>query len=183
VFIFSLKKDGGVTYDLSPVIDRDGSPAGRWLRLRCEMSWYALPLVKGAKFGVDLRGGKLVNGFIKTLTPLQKFAFGISSITIGATTVVLTEGKKGSVEMADGTIVIVGDQLNQMNGGKTLEILFPNADKSTILKIRNIKTYASKGYGVIKFLLPLEEFTQFANDIYMLSPNKKEAERICPSLN
>jgi ribosomal protein L6P/L9E len=85
--------------------------------------------------------------------------------------------------MADATVTIASESINKMNKGDTLEVFFPSLNKTTTGIVRAIKVGASKGSTVIKWGFSAEDFTQFAIAVRNLESNKREAEKICPSLN
>jgi hypothetical protein len=185
VFIFSLKKDGGTTWDFRPVVDRDGTLGGRWLKLRCSTSYFMLPVLQGAEFTLGLiPGTKAAKVVLKSSTLGKRFLFGQVQIAVAAATVVAqgTE-RKTSYEMADATVTIVSDNINQLNQGDTLEVFIPSLNKTTTGIVRAIKVGASKGSTVIKWGFGAEQFTQFAINVSNLESNKRESEKICPSLN
>lgn len=185
VFIFSLKKDGGTTWDFRPVVDRDGTLGGRSLKLMCSTSYFMLPVVTGANAFLGLiPGTKAAKVVLKSSTLGKRFIFGQTQIAVAASTVV-DQGadRKTSYEMADATVTIVSDNINQLNQGDTLEVFFPSLNKTTKGIVRAVKVGASKGSTVIKWGFAAEDFTQFAIAVSNLESNKREAEKICPSLN
>lgn len=185
VFIFSLKKDGGTTWDFRPVVDRDGTLGGRWLKLRCSTSYFMLPVVTGANAYLGLipasRSAQLV---LKSSTLGKRFIFGQVQIAVAAGTVVAKGGDdQASFEMADATVTIVSDNINQLNQGDTLEVFFPSLNKTTKGVVRGIKATASTGSTTIKFLFNVNAFAEFGSAVSNLESNKRESEKICPSLN
>ena len=185
VFIFSLKKDGGTTWDFRPVVDRDGSLGGRSLKLRCSTSYFMLPVVTGANAFLGLiPGSKFAKVGLKSSTLGKKLILAQTQIAVAFSTLVVPgTDRKASYEMADATVTIASESINKMNKGDTLEVYFPSLNKTTTGIVRAIKVGASKGSTVIKWGFSAEDFTQFAIAVRNLESNKREAEKICPSLN
>jgi len=189
VFIFSKKKDGGMTWDFRPVVDRDGTLGGDWLRLRCSTSYFMLPVLEGAEFGLDVTAGKAV----KVLSLGKRFVYEQLNIAIAAGTLAVAakgpdkvtsiEVAYASIEMAEAQVTIVSKSVNQLNKGDTLEVFFPGLNKRTVGIVRGIKAGASKGSTVINWAFSVKEFTDFGIALYNTKSNKREGEKICPSLN
>jgi hypothetical protein len=168
VFIFSLKKDGGTTWDFRPVVDRDGSLSGRFQKIQCSTSFFMLPVLEGAEFGLDVTVAKKAKVLFKSMTLGKRFVYEQLNIAIAAGTLAVKGPDKtagdvatASIEMAEAEVTVVSKSVNQLNKGDTLEVYFPNLNKRTVGIVRDIKYVGSKGAAVINWAFSVKEFTDF----------------------
>ena len=183
VFIFSMKKDGGMTWDFRPVVDRDGSLSGRFLKMQCSSSFFMLPVLEGVDFATSIGAGKLAKKVVFTLK--DKVIFQVTNINVASATIISqgSVGKEDSYELAEATITIVSESLNELNKGDTLEVFFPGLNKKTTGIVRQIKYLGSKGTAAIKYAFAVEDFVAFAVLVWNANSNYNEGKKICPSLN
>ncbi len=183
VFIFSMKKDGGMTWDFRPVVDRNGSLSVRFLKMQCSSSFFMLPVLEGVDFATSIGAGKLAKKVVVTLK--DKFIFQVTNINVASATIISqgSVGKEDSYELAEATITIVSESLNELNKGDTLEVFFPGLNKKTTGIVRQIKYLGSKGTAVIKYAFAVEDFVEFAVLVWNANSNYNEGKKICPSLN
>ncbi len=185
VFIFSLR-DGGTTWDFRNVVDRDGTFGGRALKTICTGAWLIEPVFKAPNaFLVFLPATKTFKMALKSSTLEERFIAGAIEIHVAATTVMIQGGpdSKTNFEMADTTLTIVSDTVNDINKGNTLEVYFPGLNKSTTGIVRSIKAGATKGSTVIKWAFAVEDFRDFAEAVTQAKSVQKEMEKTCAALN
>ena len=188
VFIFSKKKDGGMTWDFRPVVDRNGTLGGRFLKIQCSTSYFMLPVLEGVDFGTNfIPGSKTAKKLTASLK--NKVIFQVSNFWVAATTLAIDESAdkydkaENIYEMAEAEITIVSESLNEMNAGDTLEVLLPGQNKKIKGIVSKIKYGASKGSAVIKFLFNVKDFGEFAVAVWQSNSEYEKGKKNCPSLN
>lgn len=184
VFLFT-ENVSGLSWDFRPIVDRDESLSGSFLRVRCVNSYWVVPFLSTVEFSgqvaqaISFKRFTRVAGAIKDSNKLNLVNATVDQFRI-ASGISYDKGELGKDSYG-----VVSGYVKWVNGayfkpGEELELAIPGLSKRTSKVIVKSVSAVDKTIGITFLAIDAVELIKTFSQI---EEQKKASQAICPALN